>query len=290
MSATNNPEPKKQFVLPSQVTISDKEFNLFRELIYKLAGITLSDGKKALVVSRLTKRLRHYGLNNFSDYYALVNDAAQTEELQMMIDLLTTNETYFFREDKHFEFLQQLVKQRPSSTKPFRIWSAACSSGEEPYTIAMSLANVIGITNWEIMATDISTRVLATAQKGLYTEERLQKVPPPLLKKYVVKAKGEDEGMMQINDNLRQRINFRQLNLLGNWPVDVGKFDVIFLRNVMIYFDKPTKENLVARLVGQLDDQGHLLTGHSESLTGINKDLKTLMPSVYQKQKQKQKP
>ncbi|MDH5232990.1 MAG: protein-glutamate O-methyltransferase CheR [Gammaproteobacteria bacterium] len=285
MSATNNPEPKKQFVLPSQVTISDKEFNLFRELIYKLAGITLSDGKKALVVSRLTKRLRHYGLNNFSDYYALVNDAAQTEELQMMIDLLTTNETYFFREDKHFEFLQQLVKQRPSSTKPFRIWSAACSSGEEPYTIAMSLANVIGITNWEIMATDISTRVLATAQKGLYTEERLQKVPPPLLKKYVVKAKGEDEGMMQINDNLRQRINFRQLNLLGNWPVDVGKFDVIFLRNVMIYFDKPTKENLVARLVGQLDDQGHLLTGHSESLTGINKDLKTLMPSVYQKQK-----
>ncbi|MDH5545719.1 MAG: protein-glutamate O-methyltransferase CheR [Gammaproteobacteria bacterium] len=265
-----------------QFSITDVEFERFRKLIYELAGISLSDAKRSLVVSRLSKRLRHHGLTKFMDYYRMITDGGNIGEQQIMVDLLTTNETYFFREPKHFELLEEIARSHQSWSTPFRVWSAAASSGEEGYTIAMVLDNVIGDKPWEVLGTDISTRVLEAARLGLYTEQRTSRIPSNYLYKYCLKGVRSQQGMVLVDKKLRDKVTFKHMNLLSEWG-HMGEFDVIFLRNVMIYFDLETKQKLVNKISSQLKQGGYFLIGHSESLNGLHHTLETVQPSVYRK-------
>jgi chemotaxis protein methyltransferase CheR len=263
--------------------ITNQEFAHIQALIYKIAGIQLSEAKKVLVVGRLTRRLKHYGMTSFAQYYKLVTSHEENGELQTMVDLLTTNETYFFREPKHFDFLanELLPKVRPGT--PFSVWSAACSSGEEPYTIAMVLAEKFGrSTPWQVTGSDISTVVLAKARAGHYPLERTEGIPLDYLKKYCLKGVRSEAGTLLISRELRERVSFRQVNLTKP-PPDIGPFDVIFLRNVMIYFDMDTKRLVVNNLITRLKPGGYFIVGHSESLNGITDKLETLRPTIYRK-------
>lgn len=264
------------------LVISDREFALFQRLIYKLAGISLSDAKKVLLVGRLGKRLRHYGLTSFGDYYRLLASGQHADELQTMVDLLTTNETYFFRESAHFDFLREFAAARRGT--PFRIWSGACSSGEEPYTMALVLADTLGLNApWEIVASDISVTVLERARAGLYPLERAEGIAQPLLKKYCLKGVREQEGHFLICKELRERIDFRQLNLVALDAPDLGLFDLIFLRNVMIYFDADTKRRVISNMVPHLKSDGRFIVGHSETLHGITDELAVVRPTLYKR-------
>ncbi|QDF95521.1 SAM-dependent methyltransferase [Azoarcus sp. DD4] len=262
--------------------ITDREFALFQRLIYRLAGISLSDAKKILLVGRLGKRLRHHGLTSFGDYYRMLASGEHPDELQTMVDLLTTNETYFFRESAHFDFLGEFAAGRRG--QPFRIWSGACSSGEEPYTMALVLAETLGLSApWEIVASDISLTVLERARAGHYPIERAEGIPPPLLKKYCLKGVREQEGSFLMCKELRERIDFRQLNLVALDARDIGHFDLIFLRNVMIYFDNDTKRKVIANMVPHLKTDGRFIVGHSETLNGITDELAVLRPTLYKR-------
>lgn len=263
-------------------SISPQEFARFQALIYKIAGIQMADSKKVLLIGRLTRRLKHYGLNSFGEYYDLVSSPGQEAELQTMVDLLTTNETYFFREPKHFDFLADELLPQAKPGGSFAIWSAACSSGEEPYTLAMVLADKLGEGPWQITASDISTAVLARAKAGHYPLERSKGIPPEFLKKYCLKGVRSQEGTFLIAPKLRDRIRFMQVNLNKQLP-DVGPFDVIFLRNVMIYFDMETKRQVVANLISKLKPGGYFIVGHSETLNGITDKLQALRPTIYRK-------
>ena len=262
--------------------IDDQEFSLFQKLIYQLAGINLSSAKKALVSGRLAKRLVQYNLDSYGDYFKLLTASHNSTELQVAVDLLTTNETYFFREPKHFDFLrtQILAKHKPGN--PFRVWSAACSSGEEPYSIAMVLADHLGDGPWEVAASDISTRVLEKARTGHYPMDRIDGISREHLSRYCLKGVASQDNTLLVNKTLRDRVNFMQVNL--NQPLPgLSGFDVIFLRNVMIYFDQETKRQIVQRMLPLLKQEGHLLIGHSESLNGVVDTLHPLAPSIYRK-------
>lgn len=261
--------------------LSDSEFGQFRRLIHEIAGISLSDAKKPLVAGRLNKRLRAQGLHNYGDYFQLLlKDKA---ELQMSVDLLTTNETYFFREPKHFDFLRDALKQQPqASPAPLRIWSGACSSGEEPYSLAMLLAEALGKRPWEVLASDISQRILDKARAATYPLEDSEGIPRPLRLKYCLKGVGDNSGRFMIDPALSKRVRLQQINLNAPLP-DVGLFDVIFLRNVMIYFDIQTKRQVLQRLIAHLRPGGYFLISHSESLNGITEALRLVKPSIYRK-------
>lgn len=269
--------------LNSEAGISDAEFGQFQKLIYEAAGISLSPMKKALVTSRLAKRLRHHGLNSYRDYFSYVTDTNNAGEFQIMVDSLTTNETFFFREPKHFDLLRKIVMGTRKYAKPFRVWSAASSSGEEAYSIAMVLDDVLRDSPWEVVGTDISTRVLKMAQTGVYSTQRTTHIPPDYLTKYCLKGVRTQEGTIMVEKKLRQRVSFTHLNLLHEFPPQLGMFDVIFLRNVMIYFDAPTKEGVVQRIFHRLEKGGHFLIGHSESLNGVKHEYASIAPSIYKK-------
>jgi chemotaxis protein methyltransferase CheR len=263
-------------------TITEREFSQFQRFIYDAAGIFMANGKQALVSGRLAKRLAHYQLDTYGDYLRLLESRSQPAELQVAVDLLTTNETYFFREPKHFALLRDLAQDARDKGKTLRVWSAASSSGEEPYSIAMVLADVLGEAAWEVLGTDISTRVLERARTGHYPMERASQMPPAYLKKFCLKGQGSETGTMLIERGLRQRVQFQHLNL--NQPLPrIGSFDVIFLRNVMIYFNLETKRQVVARLLAQLRPGGYFLIGHSETLNDINDTLVAVAPSIYRK-------
>ena len=223
----------------TELALSDKEFSHFQKMIYDIAGISMSPVKKPLVCSRLGKRVKYYSLGSYEDYFKLLTKNSEDGELQVAIDLLTTNETHFFREPKHFEFLRDKVLPARKPGRPFRIWSAASSSGEEPYSIAMLLADVLGETTWEIMASDISSRILAQARSGLYPIERVDEIPKQYLLRFCLKGTGSQDGKFIITKELRDHVQYRQINLNEPLP-KLGEFDVIFLRNVMIYFDMET--------------------------------------------------
>lgn len=267
----------------SESAITDQEFGLFQRLIYKIAGISLADSKKILLVGRLQKRLRHYGMETFSQYYRMLAKGEHPDELQMMVNLLTTNETYFFREPQHFEFLRDEILLKRRSPSALRIWSAASSSGEEAYTLAMLLAEHLNNAPWEIVGSDISTKVLEKARRGHYPLGRHEGIPPKFLSKYCLKGVRSQAGTFLISPELRQRVSFRQANL--TLPIDrsFGQFEVIFLRNVMIYFDMETKRKVVANLLPHLLPGGHLIIGHSESLNGIADGLRAVRPTIYRK-------
>lgn len=261
-------------------SLDDSEFARFQQMIFSIAGISMTSAKKALVAGRLSKRLKHHGLASYGEYFQLLS--RNREEVQMAVDLLTTNETYFFREPKHFDFLRERILPTHPSGRPFRVWSAACSSGEEPYTLAMVLAEQLGEAAWDILGSDISTRVLDTARTGLYPMERVRGLAPVRLRTHCLKGIGSQEGCFMIDPALRRRVRFAQVNLNEPLP-DVGEFDVIFLRNVMIYFQTETKRQVVTRLLTKLRPGGHFIVGHSESLNGLAQSLETVVPSIYRK-------
>jgi chemotaxis protein methyltransferase CheR len=261
--------------------ITDAEFAQFQRLIYQIAGISLADTKKVLLVGRLGKRLKALNLPTFGAYYKYVASGNDANERQTMVDLLTTNETYFFREEAHFDFLRQVIIPQHPRGVSFDIWSGASSTGEEIYTLSMVLADELGADGlWTILGSDISTHVLGIAQRGQYWLDRVRGLPQAYLRKYFLKGVRTQEGSVIIDPALRRHTRFKQINLNTTLP-DVGKFHVIFLRNVMIYFDNDTKRKVVARMVEKLRPGGYFIVGHSESLNGLNETLKPVKPTIY---------
>lgn len=262
--------------------ITDTEFGHFQRFIFEAAGITLSSAKKALVCGRLSKRLQARQLASFAEYFKLLK-SGDVGEVQTAVDLLTTNETYFFREPRHFELLRQVAQAERGRAAPFRVWSAACSSGEEPYSIAMVLADALGESApWEVVGSDISTRVLDRARTGHYPVERTRHIPTAYLKRYCLRGIDAQAGTLLVDRRLRSRVQLRQVNLNTTLPA-MPAFDVIFLRNVMIYFNAETKRQVVARILGLLKPGGYFCIGHSESLNDISTAVTPVAPSIYRK-------
>ena len=275
--------PEAVGVEMSTPQLTRRQFEVIRDLVYDISGIDLRAGKEGLVQSRLSKRLRKLGLADYDDYLALVESDSSGEELSHLIDLLTTNKTSFFREAQHLDYLaERLLTPAFAERKPVRIWSAGCSSGEEPYSIAMVAKQVPGgdRSDLRILATDLSTVVLARAKAALYEERHLDGVTPNILREYFQAVKQGKSRVYRVRDDLRAQVKFARLNLMDAWPMK-GPFDAIFCRNVMIYFDKETQERLVSRFAGVLAPGGHLFVGHSESLSGIRHGLRYVRPAVY---------
>jgi chemotaxis protein methyltransferase CheR len=273
------------------IVLSDEEFRQISDMVYKHCGITLHDGKKELVRARLSKWLRQGNFKTFKEYIHHVLEDRSGREFSTLIDSLSTNLTSFFREYQHFEFLMDkflpalLERKRKKQDFRIRAWSAGCSSGEEPYSIAITLHEAVqGQGRWDIklLATDISTRVLDIAKEGIYDKERVAAMPPQQKNKYLVPVTVNGGKQYQVVDNARQIIVFRYLNLMEDWPVK-SALDFIFCRNVMIYFDKPTQQRLIGRFWNLLDSGGILFTGHSESLTGIEHKFQYVQPTIYRK-------
>jgi chemotaxis protein methyltransferase CheR len=270
--------------LLAECELTPAQFARITEVLHEHAGIRMREGKEGLVRARLTKRLRKLGLNDFSAYLDFVEREPGRKEFAEMIDALTTNKTSFLREASHFDFLRDAVF--PHLTGPVRIWSAGCSSGEEPYTLAMLCNEAfadIAKRDVRILATDLSHRVLAQAKAGAYPAENMGDVPAQWLQKYW--SRKQDAGgrpVFEAEKNLRRLVNFAKLNLMERWPMQ-GPFDAILCRNVMIYFDKATQQQLVERYWQLLRPGGHLFVGHSESLTGLAHKFRYVQPAVYVK-------
>jgi chemotaxis protein methyltransferase CheR len=265
------------------IPITDSEFAQVRELAMRVAGISIAASKKALIVGRWSKRLHHHRLTNFKDYLALLSGANAGAEPQIALDLLTTNETNFFREPKHFDFIRDQVLPAVKPGHRFRVWSAACSSGEEPYSVAMVLAAQLPNGLWDVLGTDISSRVLDTARAGLYELTRSNPIPRAYLQRFCLKGNGPHAGKFLIDRTLRDRVQFTRANL--NEPMaDYGQFDVIMLRNVMIYFDARTKERVVKHLLPALKPGGYFIIGHCDTLAGVSHSLASISASVYRKE------
>lgn len=270
--------------------LNDKDFSLFSRLVYEKCGIHLHEGKKELVRSRLSKRLRELRLPGFSHYLKLLKAPDAEDELVHMLDAISTNLTSFFREKRHFEFLETegltSIRERMQreERRDLHVWSAGCSSGEEPYSLAMCLqeAQRSGRFQLRILATDLSTRVLETAQAGVYPHSRVADLPQDLVHRYFLKGKGRMQGRVRICPEIRDLVTFRRFNLMDVFPSSLS-FDVIFCRNVMIYFDKPTQELLVGKFFNVLRPGGYLFIGHSESLMGIQHRFRYVQPTIYLK-------
>ena len=265
---------------------TDADFDRIRTLVNQQTGIVLSDAKRDLVYGRLTKRLRQLQLDSFQAYCQVLQ-TGDPEELEQLVNAITTNLTMFFREAHHFDALATtlLPALMHSKTPPrrLRIWSAGCSTGEEPYSIAMVCKAVLPDTaEWDvkILATDIDSHVLATAQQGIYSTERVQGLSPAHLQRWFSKGRGANTGLVRVVPALQELITFRQLNLIHPWPMR-GPFDIIFCRNVVIYFDKATQRQLFERFANLLDTGGYLFVGHSESLFQITDRFELLGKTIY---------
>ncbi len=265
---------------PATAQMGELEFRRFQKLIFEAAGIRLTAAKQPMVAGRLAKRLKKLNLPDFVSYVRYVDQ--NPAEHQLVVDLLTTNETYFFREPKHFDFLRaQLLPAHPRC-HPLRVWSAACSTGEEPYSLAMLLADQFSGRDWKIMASDISTQVLERARVGHYPIARTEHIPLEYLKRFCLRGVADEEGTLLVDKKLRQQVEFKQVNLMA--PMNqLPQFDLILLRNVLIYFDAATKAQVVARVAGQLKPGGHLFIGHSETLNGLQAGLQQAAPAIYRK-------
>ncbi len=269
------------------VELDENHFNLFREIIYQEAGIKLSDMKKALVQSRLLRRLRELHIYSYEDYYSFLQDN-YAQEIINLINCITTNKTEFFREARHFDFMHQIVLPEyvKMKKKTLRIWCAGCSTGEEPYTIAITLLEFFKDTQMpdiKILATDIDTHVLELALDGRYKKEILEMLNVDMLRRYFLKGSDVNVGFYRVKDHVKKYIYFRRLNLLSdNYPMK-NQFDIIFCRNVIIYFDKDTQKRLFGKFHQYLKDDGYLFLGHSESLTDENNRFTFQGNSIYRK-------
>jgi len=269
----------------SNLAFSEKEFKRISDIMYDAVGLSYNDSKKTLIHSRLAPRIQKLGLRSFAEYIAILEDDSQAVEFQMAVDLLTTNETYFFREPKHYDLLQQELPAYADKAA-ISVWSAAASFGDEAFSTAMLLSDMqtagrIG-PGWSILATDISHRVLLSAKEAVFPHDRLRAVEPERLRRYCLRGEGESEGMVMMQDKLRSRVRFGQLNLCK--PFDgIGPFDVIFLRNVLIYFDPPTKVDVVDRVLATLKPGGLFFLGTAEGRVPCKTPLKTLIPGAFRK-------
>lgn len=259
--------------------LGDREFLQLQRLMVEVSGIHLSEHKRPLMAGRLLRRLRDLGLPSYRDYLTLLDDRQHAKERRLVVDLLTTNETFFFREPQHFSFLSRWLETRPG---PLRLWSAACSSGEEPYSLAMVMAEHARHKDWSILASDLSQRMLEKARDAIYPLEESKTFAAGWLQRHCRRGIGDFEGMFRIEPALRARVLTREINLMRPLPGDIGTYDVIFLRNVLIYFAPQDKRNIVARLLEQLHPDGLLFIGHAESLQGLDLPLRSVAPSVYQ--------
>ncbi len=273
------------------VVLDDKDFRRISDIVYKHCGINLHAGKKELVRARLAKRLRLGNFKTFPEYMDHVFNDESGKEFSTMIDSISTNLTSFFREQRHFDFLTNsflprlLEKKRKKRNFKIRAWSAGCSTGEEAYSLAITLNQAVtGKGRWDIkiLASDISTSVLDTAKRGLYDAQRIEPVPVQQRQKYLITHLRNKQKIFEANKALKDTVIFRYLNLMEDWPI-TGPVDIIFCRNVMIYFDKPTQSRLISRFWNLLDSGGVLFTGHSESLTGIEHKFDYVQPTIYTK-------
>ncbi len=267
--------------------LSDNDFNKLRDIIYDEAGIKLSDVKKILMQSRLIKRLRDLKLDNFTEYHDYLIQNYEKEKINF-INAITTNKTDFFRENDHFEFMKSkiLPEFMNKKEKELRIWSAGCSTGEEPYTIAITLFEYFNgkvAPELLILATDIDTQVLDKAQEGRYSAEHLAEVDPKYLKNYFIHGESDRGDFYTVKDNLKQIVYFRRLNLLSEEYPMKQKFDIIFCRNVIIYFDRETQKKLFEQYHKYLKDDGYLLIGHSENITSITDKFVLAGRTIYKK-------
>ena len=270
--------------------LKQRDYEQIRTLAYDYCGIDLRTGKEELVKARLGKKLRQLGLSSYSEYCDFVKHDQTGEALVSMIDALTTNHTNFFREPQHFAFLRQLLRKNREQHGPaFKVWSAACATGEEPYSIAFTMlegaspiARAPRDAPGSILATDISTQALGKAAAGNFRAERFEGLPLETLGMHLLRGQGQSEGWFKVRPEVRALIEFRRLNLM-DVPSSLGLFRVIFCRNVMIYFDQPTQEALILRLMQHLESGGYLFIGHSESLNGMRHALEYVQPAVYRK-------
>jgi chemotaxis protein methyltransferase CheR len=274
------------------MVLSDRLFGQFSELVYRECGINLHDGKKSLLQARLNKRLRITGFTSYESYFEYLTSGESREELVHFLDCISTNLTYFFREPQHFEFLNKMIpemlaaKQKERDQR-IRVWSAGCSTGEEPYSLGMGVLQHLKDPDrydFKILATDISSRVLDVAKAGIYPSEKLQRVHPDLRKQFFKKptGNGSSADSFEVVPLLKNIVKFARLNLNESYPFK-GPFDFIFCRNVMIYFDKKTQELLIQKMSQYLVAGGYLFVGHSESLMGLNHSMKYICPAVYRK-------
>ncbi len=277
--------------LVQEVILSEKDFRTVSDLVYRYCGINLHEGKKELVRARLAKRLRALKIRTFDEYIKFATSDPSGKEFINLIDSISTNLTSFFRENQHFNYLNQVffpqmfARKKAQRQSRIRVWSAGCSSGEEPYSIAITLLDAVeGMGAWDIkvLATDISTQILDRAKQGIYEKKRIDPVSGAQKQKYLTKLPGKGQEEYQVSDRLKKIIVFARLNLMEPWPIK-GPIDFIFCRNVMIYFDKPTQQKLVNRYFDLLESGGLLFTGHSESLTGIQHRFQYVQPTIYRK-------
>ena len=260
---------------------TSRDFERVRALIYKRAGIALADSKQEMVYSRLARRLRATGIRSFEAYLDSLESGADDGEWEAFTNALTTNLTSFFREAHHFPILAEHVNGKKEA---ITVWCAASSTGEEPYSIAMALCEALGssASAAHVIATDIDTNVLNVASAGIYTIDRLDKMAPERAKRFFLKGRGDQAGLVRVRPELRQMVTFKQLNLLSdNWPVS-GPFDAIFCRNVMIYFDKPTQSRILARFAPLMKPDALLFAGHSENFLYVSDAFKLRGKTVYE--------
>ena len=272
------------------VSMGNREFASLSRFIYEQCGIKMPEAKKTMLEGRLQKRLRHLGLKSFADYIDyLFGPEGMERELVPMIDLVTTNKTDFFREPDHFDYLRDRVLPEWCERYPLRrllVWSAGCSTGQEPYTLAMVLSDFAALHkgfDFQILATDISTRVLEQARRAVYSESVLDPVPPVMKSRYLLRSKDRTSGLARIVPELRAKLKLRRLNFLDE---DFGlreHLDIIFCRNVIIYFDRQTQTRLLQKFYSHLRMGGHIFMGHSETLSGLDVKLVSVAPTVYRK-------
>lgn len=273
----------------SKIELTDREFSLFRELIFTKTGISLRETKCPMLSSRLQRRLRCLNLPSFAAYYQLLlNQDPTGDERRELINCITTNKTSFFREPHHFSFVADAFKRSLgiAASDPFRVWSAACSTGEEPFTLAMTLRDVMDSSRvtreHSIMATDIDTRVLDFGRAAIYLESDLQVVPQPFRQRFFLKGSGSQVGRYRVKPELRDIVVFRYLNLIDpSWDLNV-RFDAIFCRNALIYFERETQDRIVRRLITYLKPRGYLMVGHSEQLHWMTDVLELMGTTIYQ--------
>jgi len=278
--------------IPSAYPISDREFALFQALVHREAGIYLSEAKRALLIGRLARRLRALGLGSFSQYYRHVTEVDPAERV-IMLDCICTNETRFFREPRQFEYLEGTLlpewsaqAERGERKRSIRAWSCACSTGEEPYSLAMVLLHRFPPgSGWQldVLATDLSTRALRSAQEAVWPESRADDIPPHYRKAFMLKGTADKEGLMKAGPEIRALMRFERMNLNAGPYAVGGPFDLILCRNVLIYFDGPSRAAVITRLFDALAPDGRLLLGHAENLAGTGRRGRPIGPAVYAK-------
>ncbi len=279
-SPLSNGQTSLMLQMTQRLPLSDTHFRRICQLIYQRAGIVLADHKRDMVYNRLVRRLRTLGLDDFGRYLGMLESNANSAEWQAFVNSLTTNLTAFFREGHHFPVLADHARKRNGE---YRIWSAAASSGEEPYSIAITLADALGMApgRWKVFASDIDTQVLEKAQSGVYRQEELKTLSPQQMQRYFMRGTGPHEGLVRVRSDLANHVEFGTVNLLDKQASIPGPFDAIFCRNVMIYFDKTTQQDILSRFVPLLKPGGLLFAGHSENFSNLSREFWLRGQTVY---------